>query len=71
MFDDIPKNQTQEVMYQVKRIIDTAIFGDLSVKSLSNEDLFSKSLVDVAKATNSEIIRNNFLEVWNFSREHR
>lgn len=71
MFDTIPKSSTQEVMYQVKRILDTAIFGDLSVKALSNEDLFGKSLLEVAKTLNSDLVRNNFLNTWNFSREHR
>lgn len=71
MFDTIPTIEVQELMYQVKRILDTAIFGDISVKALSNADLFGKSLFDVAKSVNSDLVRNNFMEVWNFSREHR
>lgn len=71
MFDIINKKQTEEVMYHVKRIIDTALFGEVSVKALTDEELFSKPLIDVAKSINSDVVRNNFLEVWNFSRQHR
>lgn len=71
MFDVVPKQSTQELIYHVKRILDTAIFGDLSVRSLSDADLFGKPLVDVAKLVNSDLIRNNFIDMWNNSREHR
>lgn len=71
MFDTIPKEITQEVMYHVKRILDTALFGDLSVKALDDQDLFGQPLVEVAKAVNSDLIQNNFMNVWNSSKEHR
>lgn len=71
MFDTIPKQNTQELIYQVKRILDTAIFGDISVKALSDSDLFGKPLVEVAKLVNSDLIRNNFMDIWSNSREHR
>lgn len=71
IFDSLPENKTQEFIYHIKRLLDTAIFGDLSVKTLTNEDLFSKPLVDVAKLVNSDLIRNNFMNIWSNSRQHR
>lgn len=71
MFDNVSKKSIDQFIYDVKRALDVGIFGDVSVKSLSNEELFSNKLVDVAKAVNSDLIRNNFMDVWNYSKYNR
>lgn len=71
MFSDVPKETIDLFLYDIKRALDVGIFGDFSVKALSNEELFGSKLVDVAQAVNSDIVRNNFEDVWRYSKYNR
>ena len=71
MFDNISKKQIEAFVYNIKRALDVGIFGDFSVKALEDEELFTNKLVDVAQAVNSDLIRNNFIDVWNYSKYNR
>ena len=49
-----------EISYNVKRLLDTVLMGEDSVKTLSNDRLFSLSLKELAQEVNSSIMKNNF-----------
>lgn len=71
MFNNVSKQIIDQFVYDIKRALDVGIFGDFSVKTLSNEELFGSKLVDVAQAVNSDLIRNNFADVWKYSKYNR
>lgn len=71
MFDNVPKKSINQFVYDIKRALDVGIFGDISVKALSNQELFGSKMVDVAKAVNSDLIQNNFMNVWKYSKYNR
>ena len=71
MFDNVSEKSINHFIYDIKRALDVGIFGDISVKALSNQDLFSSKLVDVAKSVNSDLIQNNFMNVWKYSKYNR
>ena len=54
-----PKLQ-YEISYNVKRLLDTILMGQDSVKTLTNDRLFSLSLKELAQQVNSSIMKNNF-----------
>ena len=49
-----------EVSYNIKRVLDSVLMGQDSVKTLSNDRLFNLSLKQIAKEINSSIMTNNF-----------
>lgn len=49
-----------EIVYNVKRMLDTILMGQDSVKTLSNDNLFNKSLKELAQEVNSTIMTNQF-----------
>lgn len=71
IFDNLSEIQMHELNYQIKRILDTAIFGDISIKAIPDNELFGKTLLDIAKLVNSDLIRNQFSDIWKNSKEHR
>ena len=71
MFNNVPQKTLNKFIYDIKRALDVGIFGDISIKTLSNKELFGNKLVDVAKSVNSDLIRNNFMEVWSYSKYNR
>ena len=52
MFDNIETSTISTIMYNIKRDIDSIIFGKQSVKSLSS--IFDKSLLQLANKLNSD-----------------
>ena len=71
MFNNVSQKTLNKFIYDIKRALDVGIFGDISIKTLSDKELFGNKLVDVAKSVNSDLIRNNFMEVWNYSKYNR
>lgn len=71
IFDSFSEIRMHELNYQIKRILDTAIFGDVSIKTIPDKELFGKTLLDIAKLVNSDLIRNQFSDIWKSSRQHR
>lgn len=49
-----------EISYNIKRVLDSILMGQDSVKTLSNDRLFNLSLKQIAKEINSSIMTNNF-----------
>lgn len=71
IFDNISNKEKSLFMYDIKRALDVGIFGDVSVKALTDADLFGSKLVDVAQSVNSDLVRNNFIDVWKYSKYNR
>ena len=57
---DITPKLQYEISYNVKRLLDTILMGQDSVKTLTNDRLFSLSLKELAQQVNSSIMKNNF-----------
>lgn len=49
-----------EILYNVKRVLDSILMGTDSVKTISTNRLFNTSLKDLAKEVNSHIMSNSF-----------
>lgn len=57
---DITPKLQYEISYNVKRLLDTILMGQDSVKTLTDDRLFSFSLKELAQQVNSSIMKNNF-----------
>lgn len=53
----LPKNIQYELHYNIKRLLDTALMGQYSVKSIRNEELYQMSLPQLVSAVNSMILQ--------------
>lgn len=51
---------TQDIFYNIYRLLDNTVFGSRSVKSLNPEKVLNMSLVDLCKALNSDLVNNKF-----------
>ena len=49
-----------EITYNIKRMLDTILMGQDSVKTISEQKLFRLSLKEIAKEVNSTVMKNNF-----------
>lgn len=49
-----------EISYNVKRVLDTILMGQDSVKTLSDDRLYNLSLKEIAQEINSSVLVNNF-----------
>lgn len=49
-----------EITYNIKRVLDTILMGEDSVKTLSNDRLFNLSLKEIAREIHSSVMTNNF-----------
>ena len=64
--DSVNKEQLYEINYNIKRILDTLLFGDYSTKTISDDRLISMSLKEVAAEVNSSTMTNKFFGTYNF-----
>ena len=53
----LPANVQYELHYNIKRLLDTALMGQYSVKSIRNEQLYQMTLPELAKAVNSMMLQ--------------
>lgn len=58
--DQLEDSFKYEILYNVKRTLDTILMGQDSVKTISNDRLFDKSLKELAQEVKSSIMTNNF-----------
>ena len=58
-FNKLGKNETYELDYHIRRLLDTMLDGDFSNKIISPEELYTSSLTKVARIVNSREIFNN------------
>jgi hypothetical protein len=52
----LPKEIQYELHYNIKRLLDTVLMGQYSVKSLENDELYNMTLKDLTKTVNSMIM---------------
>ena len=63
----VPSNISQfdakilnEINYNIKRVLDSILMGQDSVKTISNDRLYTQSLKDLTRQVNSSIMTSNF-----------
>lgn len=56
----LSNDQLYEIKYNIKRTLDTILFGDYSTKIISDNNLLGMSLKEVAKKVNSSKMTNQF-----------
>lgn len=54
-----------EISYNIKRMLDTVLMGQDSVKTISEDRLFNLSLKEIAQEVNSAVMVNNFTGTMN------
>lgn len=59
------QEQLYEIHYNVKRVLDTLLFGDYSSKVISDDRLYKMSLREVATEVNSSAMTSEFLANFN------
>ena len=58
--DKLGEQPLKEIFYNVYRVLDSTVFGDLSVKSIAPDMLFKMPLDRLCKAVNSDLITSKF-----------
>ena len=53
VLQQLPENIQEEVLYNIKRMLDSMLMGDVSVKAIPTELLMQMSLVEIAEMVNS------------------
>jgi hypothetical protein len=56
----LSEQELHEINYNVKRVLDSVLMGDLSVKTIDDHELFNMTFEEVVKATNSNVLTNPF-----------
>lgn len=63
----LPQNIQHEIFYNINRTLDTMLMGDLSVKCISEDELYQMNLKTLAKLINASTIQNDFQTTLNNS----
>lgn len=53
VLQQLPENIQEEILYNIKRMLDSMLMGDVSVKAIPTELLMQMSLVEIAEMVNS------------------
>lgn len=53
----LPNDVQYELHYNIKRLLDTVLMGQYSVKSIENKELYNMTITDLVKAVNSMILQ--------------
>ena len=53
----LPQEAQYELHYNIKRLLDTVLMGQYSVKSIENDELYNMTLKDLTKTVNSMIMQ--------------
>lgn len=67
----LPAYIQEEILYNVKRLLDSMLMGDVSVKTIPTQDLTTMSLYEIAELVNSDIFDNGSRGSLNDSQIHR
>lgn len=59
-FMNLSNSTMYELIYNIKRTLDTILMGHHSVKTISDDRLYNMSLLDIIKEVDSSIATNNF-----------
>jgi hypothetical protein len=57
---NLPEEVQHEIFYNTKRLLDTILMGDYSVKEIDNEELYDHTLRDLSEFANSHFGENSF-----------
>ena len=71
LFDNLQKDVISQILYNIKRDIDTIVDGNYSVKSLDNDEIFNKSLRELAEQLESSTFNINVASGLNNAATHR
>ena len=71
MIDKLPEFVQTDILYNVKRMLDSMLMGDVSVKTIPLENLMSMSMADIAELVNSGIFNNVSRGIMTESHLHR
>lgn len=71
IIQELPEFVQYEILYNIKRMLDSILMGDVSVKIVPTEKLLSMSLFDIAELVNSESFTNYSRGTLNDSHIHR
>lgn len=58
--DNFDQKLLNEINYNTKRVLDSILMGQDSVKTLTNDQLYTKSFKELAQAVNSSVLNNQF-----------
>ena len=71
LFDNLQKDIISQVLYNIKRDIDTVIDGNYSVKSLEDSEIFNKSIRNLAEELESSVFNISIASGLNNAMTHR
>lgn len=71
LFDNLQKDIISQILYNIKRDIDTIIDGNYSVKSLDSSEVFNKSIRELAEQLESSTFNINIASGLNNAMAHR
>lgn len=57
---NLPQEVQHEIFYNTKRLLDTILMGDYSVKEINDKDIYNFSLKDLSEFANSHFGENSF-----------
>ena len=71
VIQELPEFTQYEILYNIKRLLDSIFMGDISVKAIPTEQLLSMSLPQIAEAVNSNQFTNLSRGILQDSNMHR
>lgn len=71
IIQELPKMAQHDILYNVKRMLDSMLMGDISVKTIPTEQLLNMSIVDMAELVNSDVFNNISKLTLNDNQQHR
>lgn len=71
LIDSLQKDIVSQILYNIKRDIDTIIDGNYSVKSLDNNEIFNKSIKELAEELESSVFNIDVAAGLNNAATHR
>lgn len=71
IIEQLPVYIQEEILYNIKRLLDSMLMGDVSVKTIPTDQLLNMSLCDMAKIVNSYSFHNVSRSVLDDAQMHR
>lgn len=68
---ELPEYVQEEILYNIKRLLDSMLMGDISVRTISNTALTGLSLYEIADLVNSDVFTNLSRSALTDSQMHR
>lgn len=67
----LPAKVQYELNYGIKRLMDSVLMGDFSVKAMDPKQLYNMSLTELARTTNSQLLTPTFFGSLDDAAQHR